>query len=80
MGVGQIAGAYRLRTGGPPSYAKFSVFSKQKTRFCGRKLKDKLWAQGGGLDVALLSEEQKTFARLELFSMPTDVPREPVVR
>jgi hypothetical protein len=45
VGGGQISAGYRLWTGGPGSYAKFSVFSKQKTHFCGRKLKDKLWAQ-----------------------------------
>jgi hypothetical protein len=45
VGGGQTSGAYGSRTGGPGSYAKFSVFSKQKTHFCGRKLKDKLWAQ-----------------------------------
>jgi hypothetical protein len=39
VGGGQISRRFSVRTGGPGSYAKFSVFLKQKTHFCGRKLK-----------------------------------------
>src|SRR5712664_4722793 len=45
-GGGQISGAHRRRTGGTGSYAKLSVFLKQKTHICGRKPQDDPWAQG----------------------------------
>ena len=40
VGGGQFSGAMRMRTGGPGSYANFSVFLKQKTHFWDRKLQE----------------------------------------
>src|SRR5712672_2198539 len=40
VGGVQISGPRSARTGGPPSYAKSSVFSEEKPHFGGRKLQD----------------------------------------
>src|SRR5258705_12554836 len=50
---------------------KVQFFSDKKPHFGGRKLQDDLLAQAdiSGLDVRCLGEEQKTLARLELFSL-----------
>jgi hypothetical protein len=65
-GVVESLGAFPCR---PHSQAKIPVFSKQKTHFSGRRLQD--WGRGSYMTrpwCPLLTEEQKTFARLELFS------------
>src|SRR6267378_4697450 len=54
VGGGQISGAYRRRTGGPGSYAKFSVFKKKKDPLLGSKATRRPMGTGCGLDTALV--------------------------
>ena len=66
-GGSQISEAYGRRTGGAGSYAKFSVFLKQKAHFAGRKQKKtyRHEADIGGLDVRCLGKTEVIGAQSE---------------